>query len=617
MAIDLISLGIENIRGFRNAIFPFNRSRTLLVGCNNSGKTSILLLLDWILNCAVIPDDGGDYYPSRDEVSLLIPARKTRNKARRLTLRIKVSDKRRYGKLKCDSDGIALLRVDLRINPVKKLILRLGKSSRNEKKQSDSVAIKLLREIQSKYNFIHIPSFRDAASNRFNSSLKNASIDRLSERALAKGQAGTYGEYRLINKSIQKLKKVAEDLTEPLCDEMTSAFPSGFTESAKIRFDCNPEDLVDWMSSRLSLRLSTGEHDRETVKTIDVGSGLQSLLDLALQKNTIGPGKDENARTILAIEEPEAFLHPSAQRVLARDLISGSEDRSIILTTHSPIIVEEAKYGDVVLVKDHRFFPPKRYKDQDREDINSSLLSGYGAQMMFCKSVLLVEGEGDRLFFEGMRRRMAAIDKTGYIERMHVVPVGGNSRFAPWIKLVRSYVNNKDEKTINWIVVCDADSNSEIKECFKNLSIPMPRGAGVNLNEISRIRNMEHVSVKDWIREAGQFNRECKKANFNVRFLMPDLEGSILSQASIGTLTTLKKKIGFGGNKEEFIRHLGSKLYFPHKNDGFKQVWFRGYISEQLKWKDISDEIKGVLSLWMSNAGMKKTYIDRIFGASV
>jgi hypothetical protein len=70
--------------------------------------------------------------------------------------------------------------------------------------------------------------------------------------------------------------------------------------------------------------------------------------------------------------------------------------------------------------------------------VNTALMTGYGAEMAFAHAVLLVEGDGDRLYFESLRRRLAKKSKTGAIDQLYVVPTGGKTAFAPWLRMLVS-----------------------------------------------------------------------------------------------------------------------------------------------------------------------------------
>lgn len=113
MSVSLCGIHVENLRGFRSTTFDLGRPVTLLVGPNNSGKTSLLRLLNWALNDA---DDilvRGQRSLTPDEQALLLPARDTRGSARRLTLLVSVADGRRHKKLHA-KDGVVRLRYRVR-----------------------------------------------------------------------------------------------------------------------------------------------------------------------------------------------------------------------------------------------------------------------------------------------------------------------------------------------------------------------------------------------------------------------------------------------------------------------------------------------------------------------
>ena len=230
-----------------------------------------------------------------------------------------------------------------------------------------------------------------------------------------------------------------------------------------------PAALVSWLADRTELKITTGEHDRATVEPTEVGSGLQSLLELALQR--MRPTRDDVER-IVAVEEPEAFLHPAAQRTLAR-MIAEPEDAKRLVSTHSPILVEEAKFGETVLVREHRFFPPSPVDDDVREAINTALLGGFGAEMAFSRSVLPVEGEGDRVFYETLRRRLARATGDGRLDHLTVVPVGSKSAFAPWLRLLSSY-GIEGDRAVAWLVLADGDAATEVRRAYREAGIRLP-----------------------------------------------------------------------------------------------------------------------------------------------
>ena len=217
--------------------------------------------------------------------------------------------------------------------------------------------------------------------------------------------------------ALTSMKDALLPLAQPLWESVRCHLPDAMSADGLFTFDCEVEDLVQFALRKLDVRLSTGPHDDKRVPLGETGSGLQSLVDIAV--NTSESAGD--ACLLLVVEEPESFLHPSAQRNVARALLRGDIAKALVLTTHSSVIVDEARYPEVVICRDHRFYLPKAVSDSDRAAINSALMAGQGAEMLVARSVLLVEGESDRLFFENVRRRLASCDHTGAVDQLFVV----------------------------------------------------------------------------------------------------------------------------------------------------------------------------------------------------
>lgn len=601
--VKLNRVEIENLRGYYSASLSLSREKTVIVGPNNSGKTSVLRILDWVFNR--LDQDLLEQRRtfSQSERTLLLPARETQHRARRLTLLVSVPDKRSRTKFLCDADGQTQLRFNLRLTPHETLYVALGPARRGESTQSSKDAIELFQRLKESIAFIHIPSFRDAISPNFLNTLREAFRTKIEERALHASVGGAPKEYRDVARVLQQVKNVMLDLTKPLWDDVKLRLPAGMATAAKIQIDCDQQDLLGFLEDRIGLKIATGAHDESAVPLEELGSGLQSLLDLAFQESA-SSGKRKH---IVAIEEPEAFLHPAAQRsLITRLLASASSERNLFLTTHSPVIVEETMYGDITICRDQRFYPPKHNIERtQREEINTALMSGFGAEMVFGTATLFVEGEGDRQFFERIRRRVASYDESGRIDNCFVVPVGGKTSFAPWMRLLDAY-GTKDNRPIGWLVVADADASTEIRKAFADAGISLSKDL---LSQLSEMASAKNTSDWDRLRSASRTcNRTTAELQIPMQFLVLDLEEAALSRVSENTVESFAYKVfgesGMQDNteKDKMLHKLGATGYVPNSKTSLKAPWIRGYIGQRIPPSELSECVKQTLQRWFAFA---------------
>src|SRR6185312_14723294 len=110
-----------------------------------------------------------------------------------------------------------------------------------------------------------------------------------------------------------------------------------------------------------------------------------------------------------------------------------------ILTTHSPVIVDEARFEEVVVVRNQRHFEPV-VDNATRASINTSLLTAASAEILFARTLCFVEGEGDRAFFRTLFRRIRdAVPDRAELDGLIFQATGGCAFFAPWLRLARAY----------------------------------------------------------------------------------------------------------------------------------------------------------------------------------
>lgn len=587
---------IENLRGFYDTSISLRNPRTLIVGPNNSGKTSLLRLLDWVLN-ELDPDNlKAGVAPSSRDLSTILPARQTRHRARRITLHLRIEDGRSWTRFGCDSDGRVDLRVNARLTPRPVVFLALGSPTRDEAAISKSRAVELLRRLQASVHFVHIPSFRDAASDRFGTTLSGAIRRRIDVRAIHESQGGAPGEYRALTNAFGKIRRVLLGLAQPLWKDVQRGLPPGFARDAEVLLDCDWPDVLDFLEANLCLRVTTGDHDSSKVSMTELGSGLQSLFDLAIQEAEIPSGR----HTIIAAEEPEAFLHPAAQRVTASRLLSAAGINQAIVTTHSSVFIDEACYGDVVIAREHRFYEPVQRAEADRAEINTALLTGHGAEALFASSLLLVEGEGDRQFFEALRRRIAQHDDSGLADTCFVIASGGNKAFAPWIRLLESYGSPSD-RPIRWIVSPDGDSSPETRRAFADAGYPVPQTILDGLGAVSAAKTSG--DIRSWREAAVALNALAQRERFPLHFLLLDLEESALGAATQGTVACVCERLKYGGETDHatLLSRLGSKGYDPVA-EPLKAPWIRGFIGHALPPKELPQPTRLLLLRWLAGS---------------
>lgn len=143
---------------------------------------------------------------------------------------------------------------------------------------------------------------------------------------------------------------------------------------------------------------------------------------------------------VFAVEEPEAFLHPSSQEDL-RDLLETlalSPDVTLLVTTHSPYIVTRSPQGTLFcLAKDpdgrtrlaqaasgdapHAPLIGGLFRESSLEELvarATSLPAG-------TQAVLLVEGEGDEL---SLRLAAGKVGRPELLEGIYIRPTGGTNK---------------------------------------------------------------------------------------------------------------------------------------------------------------------------------------------
>lgn len=197
-----------------------------------------------------------------------------------------------------------------------------------------------------------------------------------------------------------------------------------------------------------------------------------SLLLAKMQVNADVNYLDTNAKvfTTLAIEEPEAHLHPAMQYKFLKFLNENKEEkkvRQIFVTTHSTHITSAVLLDEIICLHNENGetnvgYPSKVFEDETTGIINEKskkyvqrFLDATKSDMLFAQKVLFVEGIAEQLLMSIFANYM---DESLEDNHVAIINVGGRY-FSHFLTLFDSEKNN----TIPKKVVCLTDRDPESK----------------------------------------------------------------------------------------------------------------------------------------------------------
>ena len=304
---------------------------------------------------------------------------------------------------------------------------------------------------------------------------------------------------------VQRLKEKFEEITEifgevaefadfqQTMSEHFNAMLSGM--SYQLGIDFSAYDPSNYFRS---LRVYPTENG-ETRTFEELGTGQEQVLAIAFAH---AYAKAFYGGIVLVIEEPEAHLHPLAQRWLSRKISEMANDGlQIVLTTHSPAFVDLLNLPGLVLVrKEEGATVEKQLSAKElvkhciehgvpKEKIDeSTILPFYAAAStpdilagLFAKKVVLVEGPTEQLALPIYLQKIG-LDTNR--EGVAIIPVMGKGSLARWWRFFTAY-------EIPTYVIFDNDSKDDKKGTKRE---DVLKTIGVEEHEIA-----QYIETSDWL----------------------------------------------------------------------------------------------------------------------
>jgi len=189
-------------------------------------------------------------------------------------------------------------------------------------------------------------------------------------------------EYNEHLKAIQVLQK-------PILDQMSKIIQTRIKKfiPAIKKISIKNQDIRRILNSSSEILIDDGTETDISMK----GDGIISLMALSLLQYK--SEKDTTCKNlILLVEEPESHLHPGAIHNIKDVLFELSSNYQVMITTHSPILVNKLKVHQNILVSNG-----KASKANNLQQIRESLGIHSSDTLTHAALVLLVEGPDDKI----------------------------------------------------------------------------------------------------------------------------------------------------------------------------------------------------------------------------
>ena len=216
-----------------------------------------------------------------------------------------------------------------------------------------------------------------------------------------------------------------------------------------------------------NLRLGVKESDGHLLfKSEQRSKGFQWFLSFYLRLNAA----DQSRTSVILIDEPGLYLHAKAQEDILNELEKISEESQVIISTHSPYLIDSQRLDRVrLIVKDDQAgtrIENKIHKDADTETLTPIITAigldiSKGFSIVGKKNVLL-EGISDYYFIRALRED-AKTNKANFI------PCVGAQKIPQLVSLFIGW-------DLEFLVVLDRDSQGKkIARELEKLSIEQDR----------------------------------------------------------------------------------------------------------------------------------------------
>jgi CRISPR-associated exonuclease Cas4 len=335
-----------------------------------------------------------------------------------------------------------------------------------------------------------ITDYTDEIDKRSTSTTFRQLMGDLGERIIKKDPK--YQEIQAALDTVKSLLNKATDGTQGTRLASLSQVESKFTELLKklmpsverVSMNIEVEEAKDIFSSGVALSVDDGIDTSVLAK----GHGLQRCIVFTLLQTLILNERnlliteqvvtaDSNKTIILAIEEPELYIHPQLSKLFYDVMREFSKTDQIIYSTHSPLFIDAFDYDKIAIVRKINITEgtkvktcdPKYFADLTDKKLFQGLtkLNPSINELFFARRVLLVEGPDDQIAINAVLQNEKVI--INRVEELDctIIVAGGKDSIPFFQRVLNGF-------SIPYVVLHDSDitegMNSQVKDTHEKIN---------------------------------------------------------------------------------------------------------------------------------------------------
>ncbi|WP_338637712.1 AAA family ATPase [Spirobacillus cienkowskii] len=448
MSILIDTIRIAGFRGIKNLEISLSNV-TILIGANNSGKTSILKALHLAL---------GDYFRYLSEEDFHINL--DENRVQEIIVDVKiipVDNNKNRTQLFNDNWAMEFSdNIQTELNGDQFFAIRTKVASNIINKGSFDCKRTTLKKWPSLNEWLTEKNIESKISNRIEN-IKFISIDaqrdihtELKEKNSFVGRVLSQIKYN--QEEVNKLESLIQNINHEAVSKShdlnslktnLEKLNQSFHGSGNAEITPFPKKVRD-LSKHFSIHF--GENPNNTFSMEYHGMGTRSWASILTVKSFTDLMVEKNAEEskaffpIIAAEEPEAHLHPNAQKTLYRQLVES--EGQIIVSTHSPYLAAIASQSELRYLKKSSdnivaLFLSSELDTESKRKIQREVIYSRG-EILFARALILCEGETEAQALPTLFHKY--FGKESFEMGINFIGVGGSgNKYFPFLSFAKDF----------------------------------------------------------------------------------------------------------------------------------------------------------------------------------